>query len=140
MRRALSSYVLAFDTNLFPIVGQEITLNATNGAAVASTLALFESQAAAGNTELVARTVVGPIDVGFVWTAGGWKSGISSAPLLTNAQLEALAKIAPVTFTCVPPGEGVRIGLDRDGDGYGDGDELNAGSNPADPNSYPGHV
>jgi hypothetical protein len=30
-----------------------------------------------------------------------------------------------------------RIGIDRDGDGYADGDELLAGSNPADPSSTP---
>jgi len=31
------------------------------------------------------------------------------------------------------------VGIDRDGDGYADGDELLARSNPADPKSYPGH-
>jgi len=28
-----------------------------------------------------------------------------------------------VTLTCTPPGSGVRIGIDRDGDGVLDGDE-----------------
>ncbi len=139
MRRALASYVLAFDTNMFPVVGQEITLTGADASAVASTMALFEAQAAAGNTDLVARTSVAGIDTGWVWTPAGWQGSVSSAPLRTDAQLQALAKLLPVTFKCVPPGEGFRVGIDRDGDGYADGDELLAGTNPANPNSYPGH-
>jgi hypothetical protein len=34
-------------------------------------------------------------------------------------------------------GPGTRIRFDRDGDGYLDGDELDAGSAPADPASTP---
>jgi len=139
MRRALSSYVLAFDTNMFPVVGQEITEDARDTSAVASTITLFESQAAAGNTDLVARTTIGGLDTGFVWTAAGWQGAVSSAPLLTDKELGDLARIFPVTYKCVPPGEGWRVGIDRDGDGYADGDELLAGTNPANPNSYPGH-
>jgi hypothetical protein len=37
-----------------------------------------------------------------------------------------------LTYTCVPPGSGVRIGTDRDEDGSLDRDELDAGKNPAD--------
>jgi hypothetical protein len=40
---------------------------------------------------------------------------------------------AALTYTCVPPGAGKRIGIDRDLDGALDGDERAAGSNPADP-------
>jgi len=43
----------------------------------------------------------------------------------------------PVTFTCVPPGDGGRSALDRDLDGYLDGDELLAGSDPASAQSHP---
>jgi hypothetical protein len=42
-----------------------------------------------------------------------------------------------LTYTCVPPGEGERIGVDRDEDGFLDRDELDAGSDPADPASTP---
>jgi hypothetical protein len=42
-----------------------------------------------------------------------------------------------VTYTCVPPGSGQRIGVDRDGDGFWDGDERDAHSDPADPSSRP---
>jgi hypothetical protein len=42
-----------------------------------------------------------------------------------------------LTFTCTPPGSGVRIGLDRDMDGFMDGDEIAAGSDPANPLSTP---
>jgi DNA-binding beta-propeller fold protein YncE len=138
-RRALSSYVLAFDTNLFPVVGQQTTLTGSDASAVASRIALFESQAAAGNTDLVARANLFGVDTGFVWTSAGWQGSTSAAPPLTDAELQALARITPVTFTCVPPGEGYRLGIDRDADGYADGDERAAHTNPADPNSYPGH-
>jgi hypothetical protein len=56
---------------------------------------------------------------------------------MSESQVQHLAKAAPVTFTCVPPGSGYRLGVDRDGDGHRDGDELLAGSNPADPNDHP---
>jgi thrombospondin type 3 repeat protein len=58
---------------------------------------------------------------------------------LTDAQLQALVGSGTnaLTFTCVPPGSGWRVGIDRDGDGYADGDELAAGTNPADPTSHP---
>jgi hypothetical protein len=31
--------------------------------------------------------------------------------------------VSTLTFTCVPPGSGYRIGIDRDADGIADGDE-----------------
>jgi hypothetical protein len=43
----------------------------------------------------------------------------------------------PVTYTCVPPGSGQRIGVDRDGDGFWDGDERAAHADPADPADTP---
>jgi hypothetical protein len=38
-----------------------------------------------------------------------------------------------LTYTCVPPGEGNRLALDRDGDTLFDRDEIDAGTDPADP-------
>jgi DNA-binding beta-propeller fold protein YncE/mono/diheme cytochrome c family protein len=139
-RHALSAYVLAFDTNFLPVVGQQTTLTSTNSAVVLPRLALFEAQAAAANTDLVARAAIAGVDSGFVYVNGAWQGNVSSVPAVTDAQLEALiAKTGSITFTSVPPGEGFRDGIDRDSDGYADGDELLAKTNPADPNSYPGH-
>jgi len=42
-----------------------------------------------------------------------------------------------ITYTCVPLGSGRRIGIDRDEDGVLDGDEAQAGSDPADPLDTP---
>jgi hypothetical protein len=39
----------------------------------------------------------------------------------------------------VPPGNGTRLALDRDEDGFYNRDELRAGTDPADANSYPRH-
>jgi hypothetical protein len=41
----------------------------------------------------------------------------------------------PLTFTCVPPGDGLRSALDRDLNGHLDGDEPVGDSYPADINS-----
>jgi hypothetical protein len=42
-----------------------------------------------------------------------------------------------LTYTCAPPGAGVRMALDRDMDGALNGDEEDAGTDPADPASTP---
>jgi MYXO-CTERM domain-containing protein len=42
------------------------------------------------------------------------------------------------TFTCVPPGSGVRIAHDRDQDGVFNFDESNAGTDPSNPGSVMG--
>jgi hypothetical protein len=73
----------------------------------------------------------------FEWMNGFFQSD-RLAETETPAQLLALA--APgseQTYTLVPMGSGERIGIDRDADGYFDQDELDAGSNPADPLSVP---
>jgi len=53
-------------------------------------------------------------------------------------ELSALnATEGPLTFLLVPQGTGKRMALDRDGDGYLDGDELDAGSDPTNARSIP---
>jgi hypothetical protein len=44
------------------------------------------------------------------------------------------------TATLVPQGTGIRLGLDRDGDGYFDTGEAELGFDPADPTSHPGRI
>src|SRR5262249_40362205 len=67
--------------------------------------------------------------------SGLFVSDRRSEPPLTDEELRNLPGRIDLTYTCVPPGSGERIGIDRDGDGYFDGDEIDAGSDPADPSS-----
>jgi len=48
-----------------------------------------------------------------------------------------LAGTHVLTFTAVPSGQGIRMGIDRDEDGYYDRTELDYGTDPADPASHP---
>ena len=75
----------------------------------------------------------------------GWFFDRSSGSLLSDRQAEiyttntvrALAAIgSEQTYTLVPRGLGKRLGIDRDGDGYFDRDELDFGYDPANPLSH----
>ena len=60
---------------------------------------------------------------------------------IATASLCALGGLgSEITVTGVPPGSGTRLGIDQDRDGYYDGDELDAGSNPGSPLSTPENV
>jgi hypothetical protein len=125
---------------MFPIVGQQVTAVAGQVSSASAREALLEAMATAGECDLVAHGRIGQRDVGFVFTNGAFQSDVASAAPVSSASL--LAQVGKggldaLTFSAVPPGSGWRIGVDRDGDGYANGDELAAGSDPANPNSTP---
>ena len=138
LRHELADFVFSFDSNLFPAVGQQVTLTAdTDADAAASRVALLEAQAAAGATDLVAHARIFGSDHGFVWSNGEWVPDSSSLAPLSDTQLMKLVDHQTLTLLAVPPGEGWRVGIDRDGDGYANGDELTFGSDPDDPGDHP---
>ncbi len=77
------------------------------------------------------------------YTGGGeFTTDRSADAPMSDAAVRALSNTAgqELTFTCVPPGSGLRIGIDRDEDGFGDADELDHGSDPANAASIPSGV
>ncbi|MFN8643535.1 MAG: hypothetical protein U0802_18430 [Candidatus Binatia bacterium] len=146
-RRDLEQYVLAFDSTFAPIVGQQVTLTAGNGAVVGPRLDLLVARARtafelvgrpdATECDLVARAVVAGQARGWLLdpASGAFRSDRAAEPPLADAALRALAAVdgQEVTYTCAPPGEGVRLALDRDADGVFDRDEIDRGSDPSDP-------
>ena len=137
-RRQLEAFILAFPTNMAPAVGQQITLTPQSAAAVSARINLLRQRADAGDCDLVAKTRISDDEAGFLYVGSGlFVTDRHGQPPLTDAALRSLATDHPVTYTCVPPGSGERIGVDRDGDGVWDGDERRAHTDPADPDSRP---
>jgi DNA-binding beta-propeller fold protein YncE len=139
-RRQLEAFILAFPTNMAPAVGQQITLTSESSAAVASRITLLRQRADAGECDLVAKTRISGDEAGFLYVGSGlFVTDRRGQPPLTAGALQSLTADSghAVTYTCVPPGSGERIGVDRDGDGVWDGDERFAHTDPADPDSRP---
>ncbi|HYL35785.1 MAG TPA: hypothetical protein VEV17_07730 [Bryobacteraceae bacterium] len=112
LRRQIEAFLLAFDSNLAPIVGQEITLTQSNSAVAGPRIDLFESRAAAGECELVAKGLVQGQASGFLYDPIQQVFNDSqSSNALADPDLRALTQIpgGELTFTCVPPGSGSRI-------------------------------
>jgi DNA-binding beta-propeller fold protein YncE len=138
-KRNMEQFMLAFDTNLAPIVGQQVTLTAATQHAVSPRIDLLIARADAGECDLVAKGRILD-EVGFLYVGGGrFQVDRRALPPIGDRDLRRLVTVtgAALTYTCVPPGSGTRIGIDRDLDGAFDGDERAAGSDPADPRSTP---
>jgi len=139
MRRALNAYVLAFDTGMAPAVGRQVTLSARPGPDERALLETLAERAQAGDCDLLARSWVEGEERGWLLRGGAFHGNrTADAPRsLEDLLAHARARDEPLTFTCVPPGDGVRSALDRDLDGHLDGDERDAGSDPASAASRP---
>ena len=116
-RRDIEQFLLAFDNDLAPIVGQQVTLDANNAAVAGPRIDLliqraqapFVSKTLGGNVtecDLVARGVIGGHAVAFTLGAGGAFTRDDGGAALGDTALRALAAVdgQQLTYTCLPPG------------------------------------
>ena len=139
-REDVIEFLLAFDTGTHATSGQQWTMNGTNEAAGLPRVQTFETVADLGLSGLIAKGVDSGGEMrGWLYQPGGtYLPDRESEPSVTRQDLLDLA--APgheVTFSAVVAGTEVCLGIDRDGDGFRDRDELDAGSDPGDPSSIP---
>jgi hypothetical protein len=124
-RRQMEAFMMAFDSNMAPIVGQQITLTTPTAGLVRPRIELMMARAAAGDCDLVAKIRLDAGEAGFLYDNRSMfvpdRRAASPVTLAALIQMAADSDLA-ITFTSVPPGSGVRIGLDRNNDGIYDGD------------------
>jgi hypothetical protein len=129
---ALIEYLMAFDSNLAPIVGQQVTLSKYSALETFERLELFIQRAGKSECDLVAKGSLTGESRGWVMTVSAantddtvFQSDCRSEQH-TAAQLKQIAAQPgqELTFTCVPFGSGTRIGIDRNENGIYDADDL----------------
>jgi DNA-binding beta-propeller fold protein YncE len=127
-RRELEAFLLAFDSNMSPIVGQQVTLTKWNGDLAGPRIDLLIAGADAHQCDLVAKNRLG----GFLYVGNGkFKASRKGMPAIPDSLLRTSAHLpdGEITYTCTPPGAGVRIGIDRDEDGVFDGNDQETRQN-----------
>ncbi|MBW2498366.1 MAG: hypothetical protein JRF61_13925 [Deltaproteobacteria bacterium] len=140
-RRDLEAFIHVFPADLAPVVGQQVTLtqgllagsDAGNLNARATLLdtragSSFDSQILGGSVsecDLVVQLVESPVAraVSFLRQTADQYLPDDGTPAISEAVLRAKANVAgqALTYTCVPPGSGHRMALDRDEDTLFDG-------------------
>ena len=136
--RNSEAFMLQFDTDLAPIVGQQVTLFAGQEAVFGPRIDLMIQRAATPFTsllldgvttecELIVKGTVGGTQRGWVRQASGLfqaDNDPTQAALLSDATLRALVTTeGPLTYTCAAPGSGIRMGINRDLDNFLDGED-----------------
>ena len=126
-RHDVEQYLLAFDTDLAPIVGQQVTLTSDNASAVGPRIDLLIRRASAPFTskalngvvtecDLVAHVVQNGRIMGYLYdpVANSFIPDDESARL-SDASLRALAATQgqEVTYTAATPGSGSRLAFSR---------------------------
>ena len=125
-RADVEQFMLAFENDLAPIVGQQVTLSSTNATQVGARIDLliarakapFVSKEAGGNVtecDLVASVVEAGGTRGYFFNVASSAFTAQDGTTRTDAALRALAKNVgqEVTYTCTPPGSGSRVAFDR---------------------------
>jgi DNA-binding beta-propeller fold protein YncE len=125
-RSLVEQLALAFPSEMNPIVGQQVTVTPANATRtdVRTRLNLLVQRALVTSPrpecELVAKGVLQNESIGWVMnSAQSFVPNVANGTALSLQGLldQAANAGAALTFTCVPPGNGTRIGVDRDADG-----------------------
>ncbi|ACY18054.1 hypothetical protein [Haliangium ochraceum] len=148
LRRDVEDFTLAFDSNLKPIVGQQVTLSGVATPAVDARIDLLMERASASGVspgahapecELVVTERWGALEIGYLYLEeyGVFVRSRNGALPVTPLGMRFRALFTPQTYTCVPLGSGRRVALDADLDGCYNVTERLSGHDPRDPNSVP---
>ena len=135
-RAQVVDFVMAMDSEMSAIVGQQVTLSNTSGTDVHNRIDLLITRAQVTTPreecDLIVKGVISNEQRGYLLTTNGSFQSDRSSETLTDTQLRALVtdNTQTLTFTCVPPGTGNWMGIDRDEDGAYDRDELDDGTDP----------
>jgi DNA-binding beta-propeller fold protein YncE len=127
----LAAFLLCFDTGMAPAIGYARTVTAasvSNSAALAD-WALLESQAAAGNIDLIVKGTIDGQVRGLLYrpASNNYQSDRTGVGPFTQAQLRSKITAGDIlTPMGVPKGSGLRMGIDRNLNGALDGDEGSA--------------
>jgi len=139
-RRDVAAFLLCFDTGTHAAVGAQWTMDGSNETAGLSRINTLVGLANDAKVGLIAkgRDLLG-VARGWTYQGGGaWLSDRQSEGSRTLGDLLNLADSGhEVTFTALVTGTETRLGIDRDGDGFRDRDEIDAGADPGDPLSIP---
>jgi YVTN family beta-propeller protein len=124
----LSAFVLSFDTGTAPAVGysQTITSTTVTNTTVQQTWGLLQAQATAGNIDLIIKGTANGVLHGFLYqpATNTYEIDTVTQGPYTLAQLIALIKAGDtMTIEGVPPGSGLRMGIERTLNGILDGDQ-----------------
>jgi hypothetical protein len=144
----IATFVKHWDTGLASLVGAQVTLDQQHLGQADAFLDVAEAQARTvpANVDVIFHGFrVGPdgtlLDRSGLYMpnpqTGVWGYQIDTGDFVDRTVLELVAQsgIATFTFTCVPPGLGVRLGLDRDEDGLFDEIERALGTSPVNPDT-----
>ncbi|TQF68145.1 hypothetical protein FLM44_19450 [Pseudoalteromonas luteoviolacea] len=138
-RQGLVDYMMEFDNDLAPIVGQQITLTEITLEAVKPRVLLFEQRASTpfvskllgGQVTECDLIVLGVVDneqrgYFFDHVDKNYRSDRAFEKRFTKEQLLAIGTQQgnSLTFTCTIPGKGWQAALDRDLDGILNGDDT----------------
>lgn len=135
-RREMEAFMLAFDNDIAPVVGQQVTLDSTNSGVAGPRIDLLLARSAApfvskilggavSECQLIVKGIIAGEARGWLRSGGTFVSDRSAEPSISDGALRTLAATPgqELTYTCVPPGSGQRMGIDRDEDGILDGDD-----------------
>jgi YVTN family beta-propeller protein len=116
-RRNVEQYLLAFDSDLAPIVGQQVTLRSDNAPSVGPRIDLFIARASAPFTskilgpdatecDLIVRGVVSGTAKTFVFKSNKTFAPDDGSAPLSDSEVRAFATTTgqEMTYTCLPPG------------------------------------
>jgi len=139
-RLDMIAFLMTFRTGTPAATGAQWTMDGANAAEGSARIATLELLADANTIGLIAKGRDGDgTPRGWTYAGGGsWDADRLAEPALSTAVLLGLAGPGTeLTVTGVVQGTQWRLGVDRDGDGARDADELDAGTDPSDPGSSP---